>query len=30
MYNRNLADTDGHVWEMMWMDMAAMGDAQAS
>lgn len=30
MYNRNLADPDGHVWEMMWMDMAAMGDAQAS
>lgn len=30
MYNRNLADPDGHVWEMMWMDMAAMRDAQAS
>ncbi len=30
MYNRNLADPDGHVWEMMWMDMAAMGDTQAS
>lgn len=24
MYNRNLADPDGHVWEMMWMDMSAM------
>ncbi len=24
MYNRNLADPDGHVWEIMWMDMAAM------
>ncbi len=24
MYNRNLADLDGHVWEMMWMDMTAM------
>lgn len=23
MYNRNLADLDGHVWEMFWMDMAA-------
>ncbi len=23
MYNRNLADPDGHVWEMFWMDMAA-------
>jgi predicted lactoylglutathione lyase len=25
MYNRNLADPDGHVWEAMWMDMAAAG-----
>ncbi|MFG1496219.1 VOC family protein [Saccharospirillum sp. HFRX-1] len=24
MYNRNLADPDGHVWEMVWMDMAGM------
>ncbi len=24
MVNRNLADLDGHVWEMMWMDLAAM------
>jgi predicted lactoylglutathione lyase len=24
MYNRNLADLDGHVWEMMWMDPAAI------
>ena len=23
MYNRNLADPDGHVWEAMCMDMAA-------
>lgn len=23
MYSRNLADPDGHVWEAMWMDMAA-------
>lgn len=23
MYNRNLADPDGHVWEIMWMDPAA-------
>ena len=30
MYNRNLADPDGHVWEMMWMDMAAMEDSEAS
>jgi predicted lactoylglutathione lyase len=24
MYNRNLADPDGHVWEAVWMDPAAM------
>jgi uncharacterized protein len=24
MYNRNLADPDGHVWEAMFMDMSAM------
>ena len=24
MYNRNLADPDGHVWEAMWMDLSAM------
>lgn len=24
MYNRNLADLDGHVWEAFWMDMSAM------
>ncbi|MEZ6134258.1 MAG: VOC family protein [Pirellulaceae bacterium] len=24
MYNRNVADPDGHVWEMMWMDISAM------
>lgn len=24
MYNRNLADPDGHVWEAMFMDMGAM------
>jgi predicted lactoylglutathione lyase len=23
MYNRNLSDPDGHVWEAMWMDPAA-------
>tara|TARA_R110000850_G_scaffold226966_1_gene352096 strand:+ start:28278 stop:28739 length:462 start_codon:yes stop_codon:yes gene_type:complete len=23
MYNRNLADPDGHVWEAMWIDMDA-------
>lgn len=24
MYNRNLADPDGHVWEAMWMDLAGI------
>ena len=24
VYNRNLADPDGHVWEAMWMDPTAM------
>jgi predicted lactoylglutathione lyase len=24
MYNRSLADPDGHVWEAMWMDLAAL------
>jgi predicted lactoylglutathione lyase len=23
MYNRNLADPHGHVWEAMWMDPTA-------
>ncbi len=27
MYNRNLADPDGHVWEAMWMDPAAIPGA---
>ena len=27
MYNRNFADPDGHVWEAIWMDMAAAGGA---
>jgi hypothetical protein len=31
MYNRNLMDPDGHVWESMWMDPAAVpSDAQVS
>jgi predicted lactoylglutathione lyase len=24
MYNRNLADLDGHVWETFWMDASAI------
>lgn len=27
MYNCNLADPDGHVWEAMWMDPAVMSVA---
>jgi predicted lactoylglutathione lyase len=27
MYNRNFADPDGHVWEAIWMDMAAASGA---
>ena len=34
MYNRNLADPDGHVWEAMWMDPTAIpganGEGQGS
>lgn len=26
MYNRSLADLDGHVWEMFWMDQNAIQD----
>jgi predicted lactoylglutathione lyase len=28
MYSRSFADPDGHVWEGVWMDPAALG-AQA-
>ena len=27
MYNRSLTDLDGHVWEAMWMDPAAIPPA---
>jgi uncharacterized protein len=27
MYNRSLADPDGHIWEPMWMDPAAIPPA---
>ncbi|NNC72875.1 MAG: lactoylglutathione lyase [Sphingomonadaceae bacterium] len=30
MYSRSFADPDGHVWETMWMDMAAMEAAEGS
>jgi predicted lactoylglutathione lyase len=26
MYNRNVEDPDGNVWEIMWMDMNAMAE----
>lgn len=29
MYSRSFADPDGHVWECMWMDMAAAGEQEA-
>jgi predicted lactoylglutathione lyase len=31
MYNRNLADPDGHIWEAIWMNPAAIcaGEHQA-
>jgi predicted lactoylglutathione lyase len=29
MYGRSIADPDGHIWEPMWMDMAALGDRPA-
>ncbi len=29
MYQRTFADPDGHIWEPMWMDMAA-GEAHFS
>ena len=28
MYNRALADPDGHIWEPAWMDMAAFAKAE--
>jgi uncharacterized protein len=27
MYGRSFEDPDGHIWEVMWMDMAAAGEA---
>ena len=29
MYGRSFADPEGHVWEVMWMDVAAATGAQA-
>ena len=30
MFSRSIEDPDGYVWELFWMDMAAMGDAPAA
>jgi uncharacterized protein len=30
MYNRNLADPDGHIWEAIWMNPAAFGGGEHS
>jgi uncharacterized protein len=29
MYGRSFEDLDGHIWEPMWMDMAAAAEAMA-
>ncbi|GAA0603717.1 VOC family protein [Craurococcus roseus] len=29
MYGRSFEDLDGHIWEVMWMDAAAAGQATA-
>ena len=29
MYGRSFEDPDGHIWEVMWMDVAAMNQAPA-
>ena len=29
MYSRSFEDPDGHIWEPMWMDMAAAQEAMA-
>jgi predicted lactoylglutathione lyase len=30
MYGRSFEDLDGHHWELVWMDPAALGEAQAA
>jgi len=30
MYGRSFEDLDGHIWEPMWMDMAAATEAMAA
>jgi predicted lactoylglutathione lyase len=28
MYGRSFEDPDGHIWEVMWMDVEAAANAQ--
>jgi predicted lactoylglutathione lyase len=30
MYNRAVEDPDGHILELVWMDLAAMANSQAA
>jgi predicted lactoylglutathione lyase len=30
MYGRSFEDPDGHIWEVMWMDVAAASAAQSA
>jgi len=30
MYGRSFEDPDGHIWEVMWMDLSAMNEATAA
>jgi predicted lactoylglutathione lyase len=30
MYGRSVADPDGHIWEIMWMDSAAAGQGASA
>jgi predicted lactoylglutathione lyase len=30
MYGRSFEDPDGHIWEVMWMDVAAATSAQSA
>ena len=30
MYGRSFEDPDGHIWEVMWMDLAAAQEAMGA
>jgi hypothetical protein len=30
MYGRSVADPDGHIWEIMWMDPAAAAEGASA